>query len=201
MLVSPDVHEHVQPVVEKEVIQPKVVHTTVPIHEVHNATAQHHGTSTLPGKTLEEFKAAGGILDGNNSAHHGEYDGCPRPYNKSLQTEQTEADRSVHSHHHHGNEITGKNSLNNNSNRTGDLNNKTGNFNNTSSRTDNFTNTNNRTGDLNNNRADGYNNTTSPSTTSNASANGVGAGSKPSLAQRLNPLKDADHDGKKGFMD
>jgi hypothetical protein len=53
-----------QPVIHKETIQPEVVHTTVPIHEVHRAEAEHHGTSVLPMKKMEEFAADGGVLTG-----------------------------------------------------------------------------------------------------------------------------------------
>lgn len=78
------IHETVQPVIHKETIQPSVVHTTVPIHEIHHNEAHHHGISQLPMKTLEEFKSAGGALTGGKSASQEVYDGPPRPYNESL---------------------------------------------------------------------------------------------------------------------
>lgn len=78
----------VQPVVHKETVQPEVVHTTVPIHEVHHADTQHHGTSVLPMKSLGEV----GNLD--QGRRHEEYDGVPRPYNKDLQQDQTDADQN-----------------------------------------------------------------------------------------------------------
>jgi hypothetical protein len=37
-------------------------------------------------KTLDEFKRSGGSLDGNKVHAHEEYDGCPKTYNKDLQT-------------------------------------------------------------------------------------------------------------------
>jgi len=80
------VHETVQPVIHKETVQPEVVHTTVPIHEIHHAGAQHHGLSALPMKTLDEFKHAGGVISGSTSHTHEEYDGPPRPYNEKLST-------------------------------------------------------------------------------------------------------------------
>ncbi|KAK5955250.1 hypothetical protein OHC33_003932 [Knufia fluminis] len=80
------VHETVQPVIHKETLQPEVVHTTVPIHEVHHGSAQHHGMSALPMKSLDEFKQAGGIISGSKSHTHEEYDGAPRPYNEKLST-------------------------------------------------------------------------------------------------------------------
>lgn len=90
------VHEHVQPVIQKETIAPKVVHTTVPIHETHHAAGIHHGTSVLPAKTLDEFTASRGILEGRDNHKIGEYEGCPKPYNKQFQQEQLEGDRNMH---------------------------------------------------------------------------------------------------------
>lgn len=80
------VHENVIPVIHKSTIQPEVVHTTQPIHETHHVGTQHHGISQLPMKTLDEFKSAGGILDGRSGHSHEEYDGKPRPYNEKLAT-------------------------------------------------------------------------------------------------------------------
>ncbi|KAI0475717.1 hypothetical protein GGR56DRAFT_675824 [Xylariaceae sp. FL0804] len=58
------IHETVQPVVHKETVQPHVVHTTVPIHETHHEEAQHHGTSSLPAMTMDDYKRGGGVLGG-----------------------------------------------------------------------------------------------------------------------------------------
>ena len=177
------VHEHVQPVIHKETVQPHVIHTTVPVHETHHAAAQHHGTSMLPAKTLDEFTSGGGILDGKGSAHHGEYDGCPRPYNKSLQQEATEADQDMHQHshigHHHGNNTT------NGTTGTSGINGTR-----TAAGYDNDLNTSGRSG--------------LGQTSSNANATGVdgtATGKKPKLMDRLNPKKDTDGDGKAGIMD
>jgi hypothetical protein len=92
------VHENVQPVIHKETIVPHVVHTVVPIHESHHVAVQHHGTSTLPVKSVDEFLASGGSLKGHSKADSGYYEGCPRPYNKEMQTETLEADRNMHGH-------------------------------------------------------------------------------------------------------
>jgi len=94
------VHETVVPVVHKEVIQPEVIHTTVPIHETHVAAAQHHGLSALPMKTLDEFKAAGGALTGGNHSAREEYEGAPRPYNDKLSTTFEKLEEKFHSGHH-----------------------------------------------------------------------------------------------------
>lgn len=92
------VHERVQPIVHKETVQPEVVHTTVPIHEVHKAESEHHGISTLPVKTLDEFKSGGGILTGGQKQAHESYEGDPRPYNAALQADRTDADTNFHAH-------------------------------------------------------------------------------------------------------
>ncbi|RMD44514.1 hypothetical protein DV735_g678, partial [Chaetothyriales sp. CBS 134920] len=86
------VHETAVPVIEKETIQPEVVHTTIPVHETHQAAAQHHGTSALPTKTLDEFNRAGGSLTGAKQHAHEEDSAfetivCPpRQYNERLHT-------------------------------------------------------------------------------------------------------------------
>lgn len=92
------VHEKLQPVIYKETIVPQIIHTTVPVHEIHHAPVQHHGTSILPAKSMSEFLAEGGSLKGHEKTDSGYYEGCPHPYNKELQAEILEADRHVHSH-------------------------------------------------------------------------------------------------------
>ena len=95
---SSKVHENVQPVIHKETVQPEVVHTTVPIHELHRAEAEHHGTSVLPVKKLEEFTAGGGTLTGGGHKAHEAYEGDPKPYNKEMQMDRTDADTNFHAH-------------------------------------------------------------------------------------------------------
>lgn len=85
------VHEVVQPVIHKETLAPEVVHTVVPIHEKVTAPSEHHGLSTLPVKTMEEFKATGTDLTAKHHTHH-EYEGHPRPYNAALQEERKPVD-------------------------------------------------------------------------------------------------------------
>ena len=68
------VHETVQPVIHKEIIQPEVVHTTIPIYEKHTAPSEHHGLSTLPVKTMEEFTSGNNTLRGDQRTQM-EYDG------------------------------------------------------------------------------------------------------------------------------
>ncbi|KAK5197445.1 hypothetical protein LTR99_007815 [Exophiala xenobiotica] len=100
------VHETVVPVIQKETIQPEVVHTTIPVHETHHAAAQHHGLSALPMKTLDEFKTSGGVLTGGKHGAHEEYDGPPRKYNEKLSTTfeklGLEAKEAMSGHHTSG---------------------------------------------------------------------------------------------------
>jgi hypothetical protein len=92
------VYENVQPVVHKETIQPEVVHTTVPIHEIHRAEAEYHGTSVLPMKKMEEFTAGGGNLTGGGQKANEAYEGEPKPYNQAMQMGQTDADVNFKAH-------------------------------------------------------------------------------------------------------
>ena len=98
LTVPSTVHETVQPIVHKETVQPEVVHTTVPIHEVHRAEAEHHGTSVLPVKKLDEFTSGGGTLTGGGQTSHETYEGDPKPYNSKMQTDRTDADVNFHAH-------------------------------------------------------------------------------------------------------
>eukprot|EP00918_Siedleckia_nematoides_P010334 GHVU01022561.1.p1 GENE.GHVU01022561.1~~GHVU01022561.1.p1 ORF type:complete len:271 (+),score=47.53 GHVU01022561.1:102-914(+) len=58
------VHEVIQPIINKETVQPTVVHTTVPIHEVHQNEAKHHNATHLPPVTLKEFEKNIGSVNG-----------------------------------------------------------------------------------------------------------------------------------------
>lgn len=104
------VHETVQPVIHKETVQPEVVHTTVPIHETHQAGAQHHGMSALPMKSLDEFTRSGGIIHGNKSHTHEEYEGAPRPYNEKLSTTIEKVLPGHHGSSTHGTGMSGTHS-------------------------------------------------------------------------------------------
>jgi len=77
------VHETIQPVVQREVIAPTVVHTTVPIHEVHHNAAQHHATSALPAVSLADFKRQGGVLSGREERYDG-FEGEPKSVGGAL---------------------------------------------------------------------------------------------------------------------
>lgn len=153
------IHETIQPVVQKEVIQPNVVHTTVPIHEVHHNAATHHGTTALPAMTMGEFKAKGGALTGREERYD-EFEGVPKNLGSGTAggfgAVRDTHDHSGSEHHKHG-----------------DL-------------------------DKSSSHRSGV-----------AGASAIGSGhhdstssshSKPSLMDKLNPKKDADGDGKAGFM-
>lgn len=144
------VHETVQPVIHKEVVQPSVVHTTVPIHEVHHNAAKHHTTSELPPVTMDEFKKHGGSLNQQERTHA--FDGCPE------------------GGHDEGKNLSGTHGTSHTS-HTG---NNTG-----------------HTGSAVSGGAVSHDH------------RDVAAGkqSKPSLLDKLNPMKDTDRDGKKGIMD
>jgi hypothetical protein len=146
------VHENIQPVVQKETIQPSVVHTTVPIHEVHQNEAKHHTATSLPAVSMDEFKRQGGNLSGREERTDA-FGGEPRSVGGTLggagamgTTSLTENDSTGNGHHqkqHVG--ATGASGISSNSHDT--------------------------------------------------------KGNKPSLMDKLNPKKDADHDGKAGIMD
>jgi len=72
------IHDIIQPVVEKEVIQPHVVHTTVPVHEHIEHEPFVHKGNVLPAMTMDEFSRAGHTLSGHTKApEHIEYEGEP----------------------------------------------------------------------------------------------------------------------------
>lgn len=71
------VHENIQPVIQKETIEPHVVHKTKTIKEVHQHEPQHHEAEQLPPVSMDEFKKQGGKLDGADEERVETYDGEP----------------------------------------------------------------------------------------------------------------------------
>ncbi|KAK3690434.1 hypothetical protein B0T22DRAFT_481612 [Podospora appendiculata] len=141
------IHETIQPVLHKETIQPEVVHTTVPIHEVHHEQAQHHATSTLPPVNLSEYKSQGGVLGGSRERTEA-FEGC---------VEGTHREGCGHNISHKG--------------------------------------------PVTRSAAGGMSGMSSSSATHQPQ--GISTEThkkKPSLMDKLNPMTDADGDGKKGFM-
>lgn len=58
------IHEIIQPVIERETIQEKVIHTTDHIHEVEHLKDEHHGATVAPTITMADFeKGPGGQTD------------------------------------------------------------------------------------------------------------------------------------------
>ncbi|BFZ62610.1 hypothetical protein YB2330_003711 [Saitoella coloradoensis] len=58
------VHETIQPVIERETLQSKVIETTVPIHERIDEAPVVHQATVQPTISLQEFEAKGGSLAG-----------------------------------------------------------------------------------------------------------------------------------------
>jgi len=175
------VHENIQPVIQKETIQPSVVHTTIPVHEVHQNEAKHHTATQLPPVSMSEFKSQGGHLSGREERTDG-FQGEPKAVGGTLggrgahgTTSLTENDR--HHGSHDGNGISGLERNHGRDHLVGSNGNG-----------------------LDSTGRGGVGNT------HNGSSTGVGTttsttGKKPSLMDKLNPMKDADGDGKKGLMD
>lgn len=150
------VHENIQPVIQKETIQPSVVHTIIPVHEVHQNEAKHHAASALPAMTMDEFKRQGGSLNGRDERRD-EFQGVPRSvggtWGGSGARGTTSLTESEGSH---------------------------------TSRTQHSTNT----------RRD----SSTSSSSSNNSHKSKDTQGKPSLLDKVNPMKDSNRDGKAGFM-
>ena len=88
----------IQPIIQKETIQPQVIHTTVPIHEIHHNEAKHHSASALPAVSLEEFKRQGGTLTGREERFDG-FEGEPRAIGSTLGSTSTSRNTGTHSSH------------------------------------------------------------------------------------------------------
>jgi len=113
------VHENIQPVIQKDTIQPSVVHTTKPVHEVHQNESKHHTATALPAVSMDEFKRQGGSLTGREERTDA-FGGEPRAVGGTLgghgakgTTSLTENDdglgnnTSHHNGHHHNGANTG----------------------------------------------------------------------------------------------
>jgi len=197
------VHETIQPVVQKETIAPSVVHTTVPIHEVHHNAAQHHTTSALPPVTMSDFKKQGGVLGGREERHDG-FEGEPHAIGGAVGSRSEHGQHHEHSHHHDapigstGSSTTGPHSSS--------LGNKV------DPRVDSDRDGSRGIGSTAQYGNTGHTDTTGHSTSGNTtngshtsdSRNTTGThdttGKKPSLLDKLNPMVDANGDGKAGFM-
>lgn len=195
------VHENIQPVIQKETIQNSVIHTTVPVHEVHQNEAKHHTASQLPPVTMEDFKRQGGQLDGREERTDA-FGGEPRSVGGTLggagargTTSLTDAESSRTGHGHHGSSTHTGTSVGNSGTSVGNNGSSTGNT---------------RSSIGNNGSSlgnDGASTGNYGSSTDNYDRSSAGrsststTGKKPGLMDRLNPMKDTDGDGKKGIMD
>ncbi|KAI0147122.1 hypothetical protein GGR57DRAFT_477954 [Xylariaceae sp. FL1272] len=197
------VHETVQPVVHKETVEPHVVHTTVPIHEVHHNEAQHHSTSTLPTMSMEDYRKGGGVL-GKDKQGYSKFDGTPEERGGILHAVHGAEGAPIHKHsemprgashgdfdprdkgehHHHHHDAAGGESRRHEATSAAAAA--------AGSRDDHH----------HEGRREGY------AEPGRRSMLDVGDGpreshretSKPSMMDKLNPMKDSDGDGKKGFM-
>ncbi|KFY44088.1 hypothetical protein V495_03632 [Pseudogymnoascus sp. VKM F-4514 (FW-929)] len=77
------VHETIQPVVERDILEPHVIHNTFPIHEIHINEAKHHSASSLPEVTLAEFQRQGGTLAGREERVDS-FSGAPRSIDDAV---------------------------------------------------------------------------------------------------------------------
>ena len=139
-----------------------MVHTTIPIHEVHHNEAKHHAASALPAVSMADFKKQGGTLNGREERFDG-FEGEPRAVGGALGGASTGS----------GTTTAGPHSSN--------LGNKA------DPRVDSDMDGSRNLGA----REPGYGSGTTGTTTTK----------KPGLMDKLNPMKDADGDGKKGFME
>lgn len=228
------IHETIQPVVQKEVIQPNVVHTTVPIHEVHHNKATHHGTTALPAMTMDEFKHKGGALSGREERYD-EFEGVPKNIGGGSTGGFGHHRDGQSTGHHTGSEAHRHGDFKDAPNHSGGLTGSTHNTHGTHG-TSNVAGVGAGSGLGSEGRHVGTDGAIGKSHTKAELGSGThdsdlpkaltedksrfnpstGHGSstghhdkntsstthgKPSLLDKLNPMKDSDHDGKKGMMD
>lgn len=96
------VHETIQPVIERQTVQPSVVHTTVPVHETHHAAAEHHRGETLPAITMDQYKGqAGGHVGGERVVRDG-FEGEPQGWVGGHGANKSSLHDGVHDTGSHG---------------------------------------------------------------------------------------------------
>ncbi|KAL8844813.1 MAG: hypothetical protein Q9205_004850 [Flavoplaca limonia] len=199
------VHETIQPVVQKETIQPSVVHTTVPIHEVHHNEAKHHTSSALPAVSMADFKKQGGSLTGREERYDG-FEGEPRAVGGALGGNTTGSGMTGSGMTgHHGNITAGPHGSNMGNKMDPRVDSDRDGSRNMGARGDGYGSNTTGTGS-------GYGTGPTGSShgpvTSGYGSNNTGTtgttgttGKKPGLMDKLNPMKDTDGDGKKGVME
>lgn len=72
-----------QPVIDKRTYQTHIYHVVVPVREIHHNAAQYHPSSPLATVTLDQFKQAGGTLNGREERYDA-FEGEPRAVSKAL---------------------------------------------------------------------------------------------------------------------
>ncbi|CAK4030453.1 Hypothetical predicted protein [Lecanosticta acicola] len=77
------VHETIQPIINKRTLEPHVIHTTIPIREVHHNQSIFHATSSLPQLSMADFKRQGGALNGREERIDS-FEGEPRSVGKAI---------------------------------------------------------------------------------------------------------------------
>ncbi|KAL8812425.1 MAG: hypothetical protein Q9200_001032 [Gallowayella weberi] len=214
------VHETIQPIVQKETIQPSVVHTTVPIHEVHHNEAKHHSSSALPAVSMADFKKQGGTLTGREERYDG-FEGEPRAVGGALGGSSGGSGLTGH----HGSTTAGPHSSNVGNKMDprvdSDLDGSRGlggrgttgtGYGSNTTAGPHDSNMGNKMdprvdSDLDGSRGVGGRGTTGTGYGAGSTGSGYGSnttgttGKKPGLMDKLNPMKDTDGDGKKGFME
>lgn len=182
------IHETIQPVINKETIQPSVIHTTVPIHETHHNAAVHHEASVLPTVTLDDFKKRGGVLGGREERYDG-FEGEPKNIGGAVAAGLHH--RRDDSHHTANTAAVASEGV-----RTGDVSKRAA----THGDHDPLDGIERRSGS---NGSSDYGSTLEKGNSNGNYRSTVGGtnGKKPSLGDKLNPKIDADGDGKAGIMD
>ena len=178
-----------------------MVHTTIPIHEVHHNEAKHHSASALPAISMADFKKQGGSLTGREERYDG-FEGEPRAVGSALGGSSSigTTGTGLTGGRHSGQTTAGPHSSN--------VENKL------DPRVDSDLDGSRRTGGTTGTTGSGYGSTgygnttgagygTDDSTRGYTGTTGSSGttGKKPGLMDRLNPMKDTDGDGKKGFME
>ena len=166
------------------------MHTTVPIHEVHHNEAKHHSASALPAVSMADFKKQGGSLTGREERYDG-FEGEPRAVGSALGggsvasgTTSGTTGGLTGSHGHHSSSTAGPHSSNMGNKVDPRVDSDMGMVLQVVSRIHtNYI--------IDGSRTAG---------TTGSSTSGAGY-KKPSLMDRMNPMKDTDGDGKKGIMD
>lgn len=61
------VHETIQPVIQREIVQQEVVHTTIPVHHVIHEKPVVHEATIEPTLTMDQFMKKGGSISGTET--------------------------------------------------------------------------------------------------------------------------------------